>query len=180
MNKKNINYIILTLLWLVVFSSCDKEEDPAIEIDVSTQWNIDPIGQVNTAPNSDQWNKKNFSASELSLFASLDTTSLAGTTTPVTIRDSLNYPFPNPFGNYHLMAFKFNDGFSGEVVLKYVIVDKSFNVVDRKVGRVSANSGYGAISMAPALTPGKYRLYYTLSSQADPHFYQSWGNIQKL
>jgi hypothetical protein len=166
-------------LWIIGLSSCDKEEKTAGKIDVSTQWNIDPIGVIISAPDTGQWNRKIFTDTELSLFTSLDTVNLAGSTTPVMVRDTLNYAFPNPFSNYHILTFKFNDNFSGEVVIKYVIVDSRLNAVDKKVGRVNSNSGYGAVSMAPDLSPGQYRLYYTLSSQANPHFYQSWGNIEK-
>jgi hypothetical protein len=39
-------------------------------------------------------------------------------------------------------------------------------------------SASNTILIAPNLPAGKYRLYYTLSSQANPHLYTSWGNIQ--
>jgi hypothetical protein len=179
MNKTLWVTSIWTLFLLIAISSCEKEEKANKEIDVSTQWRIDPFGVVISAPRDGQWTNKLFTPSELSLFNSLDTINLTGTTKPITVRDTSNYPFPNPFVNNHTLVFKFNDTFSGEVVLKYVVVDNKLKVLDKKVARLKASSGYIALIISPNLPKGQYRLYYTLSSQANPHFYQTWGNIQK-
>jgi hypothetical protein len=180
MAKRFVGFSLWKLLLIIAISSCEKEKKPNNEIDVSNQWSIDPFGVVISSSGEDQWNKKIFTASELSLFISLDTTNLAGTITPATVRETSNYPFPNPFVNNHSFAFKFNDSFSGEVVLKYVVVDNKLNIIDKKVAKLKANSGYAAIAISPAVAIAQYRLYYTLSSQANVHFYQSWGNIQKV
>jgi hypothetical protein len=171
---------LMTLMIAVFTTACEKEEKQNNTIDVSAQWNIDPFGVVISAPGPDQWNKKILSSSELALFSSMDTTGLFGTSAPTAMRDTVNYPFPNPFSSTHSLAFKFNNNYSGELILKYVIVDSALNVVEKKVARLTSMSGSAAVAIAPVVAAGKYRLYYTLSSQAAPNFYQSWGNIKRM
>jgi len=179
MIERYIVSVIWTLLFVVVLNSCGKDKTSESVIDVSNQWSSDQAGNLISANSDQQWTRKVFTSRELTLFAGLDTANLAGTTTPTIVHGTSNYPFPNPFVNYHILGFRFNNDYSGDVVLKYVVVDKRLKIIDRKVARLKASSGHVNVAIAPNLPEGQYRLYYTLSSQADVHFFKTWGNIQK-
>jgi hypothetical protein len=178
MKYKNLFYL---LLFVIVFSAC-KKSDSAPEptkIDVSAQWVIDFVGLIISGPGDSQWRKKAFTAQEQNLFNSLDTASLVGTSTPDSVIEApsiYNAPYPNPFVNFHNLSFRFINGFNGEYVVKYVVVDSLMNPLDKKVTRLQGNH---TISIMPTLPVGRFRLYFTLSSAANPHFYKCWGNIQR-
>ncbi|MEO7043669.1 MAG: hypothetical protein ABI091_00075, partial [Ferruginibacter sp.] len=126
----------------------------------------------------------------LNLFTSLDTANLAGTTTPAAVLETYsprrNSIIPNPFSTSFQIFFEFNTGFSGQFVFKYVIVDSLMNSLDKRAITMRASvfgpgnvSTSNTISILPNVPAGRFRLYYTLSSQANQHFYKSWGNIQR-
>lgn len=150
-------------------------------IDVSNQWKIDPSGVVISSLSDNQWRFTTFSPMEQSLFSNLDTTNLIGTSTPdstIEVLGSGNFPHPNPFLSVHYLSFQFNNNYSGEYVLKYVIVNTLLKPVFSLAIRLGNNNN--GVAIIPDIPIGKYRLFYTLSSLQDPHFYKSWGNIEKL
>ena len=173
----------LILFMTAAFCTCKKSESPSNPtpvIDVSQQWLIDQSGNVMSVQGLDQWQYKNFSSEELSLFESLDTFNLTGTTTPdsvIQIPGQLNYAYPNPFTSSHRLHFEFTNGYSGDYVFKYVVVDSLLRAVDEKGSRMY--SGANNLEIIPNIPVGKFRLYYTLSSKANAHFFKCWGNIQK-
>ncbi|MEO8853452.1 MAG: hypothetical protein ABI359_06715 [Ginsengibacter sp.] len=170
-------------------TACNKSSDNTI--DVSKQWKVDNFGTLISGLTDGQWENKTFSTQELSLFSSLDTVSLTGTTMPDSVLEekpiSHNYAFPNPFNQTTQLFLSFSPRFSGQVVLKYVIVDGDFKIVDKSAIRIQAtvcscpsfSSSSGVIDLMPNVPSGRYRLYYTLSSQGNNHFYKTWGNIQE-
>ena len=176
----------------ISFVSCNKSNDATnnASIDVSAQWQIDALGNLILGLPDGQWQSKTFSTAELNLFTSLDTANLNGTATPTAVLENNNLRhnsiYPNPFTSTFYIQFGFTPGYSGQFVFKSVIVDSLMNPVDKKVVRMQATvfgpgnvSNSNAVGFASSLTVGRYRLYYTLSSQANPHFYKSWGNIQR-
>jgi hypothetical protein len=184
--------IATILLAIIVFVSCGKSNDSkntSAAIDVSAQWQIDALGNLILGLPDGQWQAKTFTNTELSLFASLDTANLSGTTAPTTVLENpttYNSIFPNPFNSVFDIHFGFNPGFSGQFVFKSVIVDSLMNPLDKKVVRMQASifgpgnvSTSNIIAIAPNLPIGRFRIYYTLSSQGSQHFYESWGNIQR-
>ena len=138
-----------------------------------------------------QWQSKIFTSAEQNLFITLDTANLAGTTTPdsvLEIANQYNCIFPNPFSlsSGTQDYFRFNSGYSGQLIFKYVIVNSSLVAVDKNAIRIQATSypstpgdpsSSNLINIAPNIPIGEYRLYFTLSSQNSRHFYKSWGNI---
>jgi len=178
------NRVIFVLFIMAACYGCKKSEgslNPTPVTDVNQQWLIDLLGNVISVQGTEQWQRhQNFSPQELSLFKSLDTSNLSGTTTPdsvIQIPGNSNYAFPNPFTNGHLLHFEFTNGYSGDYVLKYVVVDTLLHAIDKKVSRIY--SGANNIAIIPNIPVGRFRLYYTLSSQVSPHFFKCWGNIQK-
>lgn len=189
---KTYLYMTSKFIWpaivlLIILSACNKNEDTAIaannNIDVSKQWFFDPTGfPLNTLPD-DQWQTKTFTPQELSLFTSLDTTNLNGTSTPQSVINTPPgriAPFPNPFNTVHAMVIQFNTGFTGQVVLKAVIVDSTMTPYFKVARRLNVQNAITAMQFSPPIPIGMFRFYYTLSSSASPHFYKSWGNIQKI
>jgi len=179
---------LIILLATSVFLSCGKSDDSkngTHVIDVSAQWQIDVLGNLMAGSADGQWKAQAFTNEELGLFANLDTADLAGTESPTAVvEDPPSYIFPNPFNSRFLIQFGFNPGFSGEFVFKSVIVDSLMNPLDKIVVRMQAsdfgNVSYShVIAFAPNLPVGRFRIYYTLSSQANKNFYKSWGNIQR-
>jgi hypothetical protein len=170
--------IWIACLLLTTFSCLKKELRPA-KVNVASQWEIDSYGNSVSTVNDGQWTSNSLSEEEMRLFSSLDTTNLTGTTTPANMREAVNYPFPNPFRDMHSLVFNFGGGFSGEVVFKYVIADKFLKSVDKRVARFKVQNGNASVAIQPPVPVGQYRLFYTLSSKANPHFYKRWGNIQK-
>ena len=179
----------LFIIGLVLATACNKGSNNSI--DVSKQWKVDKYGTLISGLTDGQWGNKIFSTQELNLFNSLDTVNLTGTTMPDSVLEekpvSHNYAFPNPFNQTTQLSFRFSPGFSGQVVLKYVIVNGDFTIVDKSAIRIQAtvcscpsfSSSSGVIDLMPNVPRGQFRLYYTLSSQGNDHFYKAWGNIQK-
>jgi hypothetical protein len=180
MYKKIIFFIYLTLCLI----SCDKKINinTLPKIDVSKQWNIDDNGQLNFSPNDKQWQFNQFNTQEIDLFSSLDTSDLSGTTTPDKVNEispSFNSIYPNPFRDVNSINISFSNNYTGSVVFKYVIVDINMQPVIKKSFKLITKNSRLDISFFPTYGFGKYRLYYSLSSQNDKHFYTSWGNIEK-
>jgi hypothetical protein len=180
----------LFLATSVLTIACNKKNNNSV--DVSQQWKTDDAGALLSGLSDGQWANKNFTAQELSLFNSLDTIDLTGTTTPDSVFEekplSHNYIFPNPFHLAAKLYLNFPSQFSGQLVVKYVIVNSNFNVVYKAAVRLQATvcpactnsfSSNGFIDLTPIIPSGQFRIYYTLSSQASPDFYKTWGNIQK-
>lgn len=176
----------------LLLAACNKSDSPgtqATPIDVSKQWWFDASGNMLTGPGDNQWKAINFTAQELSLFSSLDTANLVGTTTPAAVliaSGSHNALYPNPFSSSQQLPFSFPNGYAGQFVLKLVYVDSLMKPLLKKVVRLQSNaypppttSGV-AVTIMPTIPVGRARLYYTLSSATDPHFFKCWGNIQKL
>ncbi|MEP7166315.1 MAG: hypothetical protein ABI741_16560 [Ferruginibacter sp.] len=177
------------LFSIIIISSCSKTTDADKQaIDVSQQWNIDIVGNLILGTGDAQWQSKNFTSQELSLFSSLDTADLTGTSSPVAVLEhTYNFTYPNPFyiSSGHTLHFSFTNGYSGPFVLKLVYVDNRMNPVFKTAVRMQAYaypppnaSSSNSIVVKPVLSTGSFRLYYTLSSSNDPHFYKSWGNVQ--
>lgn len=179
----------LFIIGLVFATACNKGSNNSI--DVSKQWKVDNSGTLISGLTDGQWENKTFSSRELNLFNALDTVDLAGTTMPDSVLEekpiSHNYTFPNPFNQTTQLSLSFSSGFSGLVVLKYVIVNGDFKIVDKSAIRIQAtvcscpsfSSSSGVIDLMPNVPRGQFRLYYTLSSQGNNHFYKAWGNIQE-
>ena len=184
-----INLFKLFIVGSVLATACNKSSNNSI--DVSKQWKVDNSGLLISGLTDGQWENKTFSTQELSLFNPLDTVSLTGTATPDSVLQekplSHNYAFPNPFNQTTQLFLSFSPGFSGQVVLKYVIVNGDFTIVDKSAIRIQAtvcscpsfSSSSGVIDLMPNVPSGLYRLYYTLSSQGNNNFYKTWGNIQE-
>jgi len=184
-----IKVIRLFIIWSILATSCNKGSNNSI--DVSKQWKIDNPGLLISGLDDGQSENKTFSTQELSLFNSFDTVNLAGTTMPGSVLQerplSHNYSFPNPFNQTTQLSLSFSPRFSGQIVLKYVIVNADFTVVDKSAIRIQAtvcscpslSSTSGIIDLKPNAPSGQFRLYYTLSSQGNVHFYKTWGNIQE-
>jgi len=177
----------------VLLGGCGKDPAPApmpqaVQIDVSKQWWFDPLGFMLSGPGDDQWKPIGFNLQELNLFSSLDTASLAGTTTPASVLmapSGQNASFPNPFTTAHSLVFTFPSGYAGSFVLKLVYVDSLMNPVEKKAVRLQCTANPPAtssvhIQIMPAVPVARMRLYFSLSSAANPHFHKVWGNVQKL
>ena len=188
--KQLISFVFIS----IAFVSCNKNTDTPGQptaIDVSKQWTVNANKQLIFGLGDGQWQAKSFSSQELSLFASLDTANLSGTSKPDSVFEvpiSFNCTYPNPFIAFTKLVFKFSNAFNGEMVLKTVIADSLMNPIDKKAIRIQAisapqipfnPSASNEISIIPSAATGRFRLYYTLSSSANPHFYKSWGNIQR-
>ena len=173
---------------VIIFGSCSKSGE---NIDVSQQWTVDYNGNLINGPNDSQWSPKEFSSQELNLFSSLDTANLTGTVkcdSVFTGTSSKNCIFPNPFKTSASFVFNFSSGFNGLLEFKFVIVDDHLNIIDKGTFKIQATSypnipqnpsTSGPVTLTPNISSGKYRIYITLSSEANPHFYKTWGNIEK-
>ncbi|HEY4966018.1 MAG TPA: hypothetical protein VII28_06450 [Puia sp.] len=167
--------------------SCSKGGET---IDVTSQWKVDANGSLINGLADGQWQPKTFT-SELLLFESLDTANLTGTTKPdsvITTTSRFNCIIPNPFKSVASFSFNFSNGFNGEMVFKFVVVNNHMDIVDKGAVRIQGTSypniplnpsTSNVITLSPAIPAGKYRIYFTLSAESNPHFYQCWGNIQK-
>jgi hypothetical protein len=179
-----LNSLLYSLFFIVIFNSCKKNDQSSdqTQIDVSAQWIIDPVDFIISGPGDGQWRKKIFTSQEQNLFSSLDTVSLTGTTTPDSVIEapsSYNSVYPNPLYSVHKLTFRFTNGFGGAYILKYVIVDSLMNPLEKMVARMHANIT-NTVAIMPNIPIGRFRLYYTLSSEANPDFYKCWGNLQKV
>lgn len=172
------------LIWVLVFFSACAKNQPTI--DVSQQDKYDYSGNHISGPNDGQWATKTFSSQEQSLFKQLDTVDLSGTLAPDSAIPSSVMLFPNPFNIIPQIRFEFPGIFTGQMVLKYVIVDSHLNIQYAGAFKISVTpeAGNGFSFSAPAevtqnLSVGEYRIYFSLSAAAKPDFFKSWGNIQK-
>jgi hypothetical protein len=173
--------IIISLFLGFIFASCKKSDstgEPNLKIDVSIQWKLNQQGGIDFSPVDGQWVNKSFIAKEMELFKSLDTTNLRGTRL-ANLTDS-PIPFPNPFSSTQSFSFLFSDNFSGDIVLKYIIVNEDLFPLVKNAVRITSNSGRSDLLINPSIPIGKYRIYFTLSSESNPHFYKTWGNIEKM
>lgn len=187
--------IIAACYFSILFlTSCDKSDNSVVNvttIDVSAQWKIDANGNTIQGIYDGQWLLKTFTAQELALFNSLDTASLSGTLKPDSVKEegtNYNFVYPTPFVSHYNRVFRFSSGYNGQVVYKYVLVDSLMNPLEKKAVRLqgasfpqspSNPSSSNPIAIMHNVPVGRYRLYYTLSTSSHPHFYKSWGNIQK-
>ncbi len=176
--------IYAAIIALLVISSCNEKDEPVVTptIDLSKQWTVDNIGVASNPLFDGQWQTKTFTPQELSLFNSLDTANLNGTTTPQSVVDTppgYNSTFPNPFITTHLLGLRFNTGFTGQIVIKTVIVDSNMTPYFKAAIRLNVQNASTILAFNPTIPAGRFRFYYSLSSQANPHFFKSWGNIQK-
>jgi hypothetical protein len=173
----------------IILSSCHKSGE---NIDVSSQWFVDYNGNLISGPSDGQWQFQIFTSQELNLFNSLDTANLSGTIMPdsvLTTTSCYNCIFPNPFESSTSFLFHFSNGYNGQMVFKSVVVDSHMNIVDKSSQRIQGKSDSNIvlnpsisniISLSPHIPIGKFRIYFTLSTAANQHFYQSWGNIEKI
>jgi hypothetical protein len=178
------NFFYSSIIALLIFSSCNEKDDPVVttNIDVSSQWTVSTNGVATNQLFDGQWQTKTFTPQELSLFNSLDTANLNGTTTPQSVVDTppgYSSTFPNPFMTTHALALRFNTGFAGQIVIKTVVVDSTMTPYFKTATRLNVQNAFTALAFNPTIPVGRFRFYYTLSSQANPHFFKSWGNIQK-
>ncbi len=182
MTIKILGYLFFVV---IIISSCNKNNDSeniSTTIDVTKQWFFDPSGIPILTLGDGQWQMKPFSPAELALFSSLDTTNLSTTSMPTAVLETapnFNSIYPNPFNPVYAFSLRFANSFSGQVVLKSVIVDSMLAPQFKNASRLNVSNGTCNIQIMPNISIGRYRLYYTLSSQSNPHFYKSWGNIQK-
>jgi hypothetical protein len=169
---------------LILVNSCAKKSDTAVTtIDVSKQWRIDPLGNVISSPGDGQWQTKIFTVQELDLFSSLDTANLSSTTTPGAVLENppgYNSTYPNPFTTVNALSLRFTNGYSGQIIFKCVVTDSTMTTYFKAATRLIVSSSSISIAFNPTIPVGRFRFFYTLSSQANPHFYKSWGNIQKI
>ena len=180
MARKLMYYLVFAL---TAITSCSKKSGAkASAIDVSKQWSIDGLGNIISSPADGQWQAKILTAQELNLFVSLDTANLSGTTTPASVLETppgYNSTYPNPFTTLNALSLRFANGFSGQIVFKCVIVDSTMTSYFKAAIRLNVSGPSTNISFNPTIPVGRFRIYYTLSSQSNPHFYKSWGNIWK-
>ena len=170
-----------------ILLSCSKGGE---NIDVSSQWKVDANRSLISGPADDQWQPAVLE-SKLFLFGTLDTADLTGTSRPDSVFTSthcFNCIFPNPFKSVASFSFNFSSGFNGQMVFKFVIVNSRMEIMDKGALRIQGTSypniplnpsSSNLITLTPAILPGRYRIYFTLSSESKPHFYQCWGNIEK-
>lgn len=170
---------ITTVLFLSFVCGCGKEGVGINRIDVSNQWQVDENGGFIRQPSDDQWQQKTFTREELDLFSSLDTVSLSGTIKPALVNSKRGYSYPNPFKSIHAFPFACEPTYKGTLVFKYVIVDKKMKALFATYSRIPFANGNRGIALLPEVPAGQYRVYYTFSAAGSPHFYQSWGNVEK-
>ena len=169
----------------IIITSCGKKdgETAATTIDVSSQWRFDIAGNLMSSPGDFQWIAKTFNGKEFELFNSLDTANLSGTITPATVIETPpGYVaiYPNPFTLGFAFTLRFNVGYPGPYVFKAVVADSTLTPVFKTAIRLTVSGGQSSsIAFNPTLPVGRYRFYYTLSAMGNPHFYKSWGNIQR-
>lgn len=173
--KSTVRYLLFSIF--LTFIACSKIKKI---IDVNSQWNVNENAYVLNSPQDGQWVLKSFTAQEMKLFEALDTTNLIGTITPQTVNETPPRTiYPNPFHSKFYMSFSFENGYTGSIVFKAVIVDNIMRIQFAKAVRIDMQNNQFNIALLPPIASGKYRLYYTLSTEAKPHFYKSWGNIHK-
>lgn len=184
-------FIFISITSLFLCYSCSKKDDSSAtiysssneeKIDVSAQWLVDANGVIINSLNDGQWIDGTFSLEEMELFISLDTINLSGTSTPTEVLDSPSgfiTTYPLPFESVNNLTLLFNSEYTGSVVFKAVIVDNKMKAKSKLAAKLNTQNAQASIALMPNIPDGKYRLYYTLSSETNPHFFKSWGNIHK-
>jgi hypothetical protein len=167
---KKIICLLLTSL-TILYLSCSKSEDL---IDVSTIYVTDNNGVPVNKTNDNQWKLQNFASNEMALFTDLDTVDLSKTEMPISVEQFPAYP--NPFSYFATIRATPKAPYSGSVIIKYVIVNSKLQPMVKKSQRSTTSFDF---LVGNDIGSGKYRIYFTLSSLGNPHFYKSWGNIQK-
>jgi hypothetical protein len=172
-------------LMVIALAACNKTRTVQ-KIDVSNQCIKYDVGGGTC--DSVQWKPVTYTAAENNLFTSLDTADLTGTISPDTIQSTKTQIGYNPFSDStFLIRFVFCNGYTNEVVLKYVVVDSLMTPLVKGTWRVRGDyfqlpSAIPSISnyfVIPVSAPkGRYRLYYSLSAFANKNFYTCWGNIE--
>ncbi len=159
---------------LILLLSCSKAETSAIDVSsiITTDSNGVPQGKIGNT--DDQWKSQTFTTSEMALFTDLDTVNLTKTEMPISVEQFPAYP--NPFSYFATVRATPKAPFSSSVVIKYVIVNSKFQPVVKKSQHATTSFDF---IVGNDISPGNYRIYFTLSSLGNPHFYKSWGNIQK-
>ena len=187
--KMNRAPLLFFFIINIILSSCHKSSE---NIDVSSQWFVDYNGNLISRPSDGQWQFQIFTSQELNLFNSLDTANLSGTLMPdsvLELANCYNCIFPNPFGSSTSFLFHFSNGYNGQMVFKSVVVDDHMKIVDEGSQRIQGKSDSNilfnpsisnVVSLSPHIPIGKFRIYFTLSAATKQHFYQSWGNIEKI
>jgi hypothetical protein len=169
-----IRFFSLVYFILIIVSSCSKNNRLS---DFSNIYTTDGTGNIHSGDFSDnQWQNKAFTESEMALFNDLDTANIAGTSMPSLTM--VRYAIPNPFVDYFGVPLSLNADFAGDIVVKYVIVNRAMKAVQKGVQRLHATSN-AYFHITPAFASGKYRLYFTISAESQEHFYKSWGNIER-
>jgi hypothetical protein len=171
------------IVLLLICYSCKKSSD---SIDTSKVYHTDFAGNPFTSDTLDgQWKRKNFDGKEMDLFSSLDTANAAGTAQPSYIGSGFAYP--SPFISTFSVPLQMDSAFHGKVLVKFVIVNNTFTPLLKGAAIVQPTTyrGYilslAQVAINPAtIAVGKYRLYVTVSSQNNNHFYKTWGNIEKM
>lgn len=153
--------------------SCKK--DKGDKIDTSAIHSRDINGNPLSGPNDNQWKSQSFSENEIFLFESLDNVSLSGTTgidpaVPIAA-------FPNPF-TFHFLLFSEPIVNDNSAVVKWVIVNKSMQKILEGWQRIDKDKYIVRIS-GEGVLEGKHRLYITYSAAGKPHYFTTWGNVQK-
>lgn len=163
---------LLLLILAFAVANCGKDSINANDI-----YPTDASGNLmGNTPNDNQWKHQSFSSEELALFNSLDTANLNGTSMP-SITQSY-YAYPNPFAQVFYINTSIVRPWNGEIVVKYVLVDKNFNVMIKNAFRMSISTSI-VFPISPNVGSGNYRLYFTYSAAGHEHFFSSWGNIRK-
>lgn len=123
-----------------------------------------------------QWLNRSFSENEMALFTDLDTVNTTNTSTPASAL--VRYAYPNPFSDLLGVPILLDTDFNGDIIVKYVVVNRSMKVVQKAAQRLHATSS-AYFSVIPTFPAGNYRIYFTLSANDNEHFYKGWGNIER-
>jgi hypothetical protein len=160
------------MIVVVFIAQCSKSET-----NFSNIYMTDSAGQlINGTTDDGQWKSKEFSSSEMNLFAELDTADLSGTTM-ASISQSY-FAYPNPFKYQIAVGCSLAQPLNGQVVIKYVIANAGMKAVQKGVIKADVVSTINFL-IAANFNSGNYRLYYTFSAEGHEHFFKTWGNIQK-
>jgi len=174
--------LLLGLLILIVsgfgFVGCNRSDtSEIIVLDLTQQWNVDVNGNIISKPTGSldsQWQNRSLSQRETALFQGLDTASLTGMQQ---LNTSSSIIFPNPSSTISHLGFVFDSSNKNPTLLKYVIVDQ--NYIINKTGTATVSYNQPAANVSSSLPAGLYRVYFTLSSQAAPNYFTSWGDIER-
>lgn len=170
---KYLNTAVLTLILLI---SCKKNNADVPLIDVNNQTFVNEYGD-NIFSNGSASSGLVFNESELSLFNSLDTVDLTGTSQPNDVLDVVQFPNPIDTSGIFTLKFQFNNTYLGYTILKYVIVDDRLHTLAKNTHRLQGNHPSSQVHVS--LQEGKYRLYLTLSSLDNKNYFKKWINFMR-